>query len=192
MKPMLLACALLTLAFVFFQHWSTNRAAEEIAAERATSREEIARRVPRGELIQARTAEAEARREVREVRHELAELREQLAAAQEKVRVTEAHPATPASAGSDTPINATELFKGSYTTIEDTRVYSADAQLRVGRDVVISSPSGLMLSDNDVSIVAGDLAVKTPGGTLQTTHAFIDVNAGRIDLTADSVSFTNK
>lgn len=192
MKQTLLACALLTAAFVAFHRWTVVRAAEEIAAVRTTAREDVARRVPRSELIQARAAEAGARREVAAARQELAQMREQLAAAQEKVRRAETHPDTAAGAPAEAPAPASELVKGSYLVIDDTRVYSPDAELKVGRDIVISSPSGLMLSDNDMSLVAGDLSVKTAGGTLQTTHAFIDVNSGRIDLTADSVNFTNK
>jgi hypothetical protein len=54
---------------------------------------------------------------------------------------------------------------GSYKLVDGTMVYGPDAKLRLRNDL-ISSPSGLMVSDIEQTIVAGDLLIERPDGSV--------------------------
>ena len=128
-------------------------------------------RVPRAELDQARAATAAALERVATLNQELTVTREQLTgaqaqmvAAQERAVALERRAVSPDVKVPEQPL-APGLGKGTYTIKDDTVVYSRDAQLNFANGMTITSPSGLMLSDKDREIVAGDLVVETPRGT---------------------------
>ena len=125
-------------------------------------------RVPRAELDQARTAAAAAQERVAALDRELTITREQLSgaqaqmvAAQERAVALERRAVSPETKVPEPP-SSPGLAKGTYIIKDDTVVYSRDAQLNFANGVTITSPSGVMLSDKDREIVAGDLVVETP------------------------------
>lgn len=191
MKTALFLCVLAALSLAWFHQSELATVRAELLAAREKIVVTERQRVPKEELVKAQAAVAATEEKMAGLEEELEGTREQLVASQASARAAQRHlsmlrdntPETGASPG---------LVKGTYALMDDTLVYSADAQLKVGKSVLISSPTGLMLSDREVATVAGDLAVETPSGTMQATHAFIDVNGGKIEMTADSMSFTNK
>lgn len=82
------------------------------------------------------------------------------------------------------------LVKGTYTLLDGTLIYSPDAQLKLGTGVLVSSPTGLMVSDDEQKIVGGDLAIETGNGVVNAQDAVVDVAKGV--MTAESVSFDAK
>jgi len=82
------------------------------------------------------------------------------------------------------------LAKGSYVLVDGTVVYSPDAQLKLGRGVLISSPTGVMVSDPQQKEVAGDLTIESSHYSVQATDAVVNVNQGH--ATAKSIHVTAK
>jgi hypothetical protein len=192
MKTFLVICV---VAAALVLEWSHRSELAVVRNELVAAREETqavkVERVPRAELARAQAAVAATEDKLAVLERDLAGTREQLAVSQETAKeallnLNLMRDNTPAAD------SLTGLVKGTSTLLDDTLVYSADAQLRLGKSVVVSSPTGLMLSDKDLATVAGDLAVETPSGTMQAAHAFIDVNNGKIEMTADSMTFSNK
>ena len=188
---MLLCCALLALATVWIRTSELATVRTELATARATIDVVEQQRVPKADLARAQAAVVAVQGKIAALEQELTSTREQLAASQESAQAIARRLSLLRDNTAETG-SLPGLVKGTYTLLDDTRVYSPDAQLKVGKSVLISSPTGLMLSDQEVAMVAGDLAVETPSGTMQAVHAFIDVNGGKIEMTADSMSFTNK
>jgi len=81
------------------------------------------------------------------------------------------------------------LGKGSYKLVDGTMVYSPDAKLRL-RSNLISSPSGVMVSDSEKKIVAGDLEIERPNGILKVTNGVLTSRDGGTDITGDHITFT--
>jgi len=192
MKILLLCCVLLTLSLEWYHRTELARAQGDLTAARAALFEATRRRAPRADLEQARAQVAGIEAKLQAAEAELQGTREQLALSQESVRSAEQHFAAAARASAAVPEEPLGLLKGSYTQVDDTRVYSPDAQLKVARGVLVTSPTGLMLSDNNLATIAGDLAVETAAGTMQVAHAFLDVSAGKVELTADHVTFSGR
>ncbi len=57
---------------------------------------------------------------------------------------------------------------------DDTLVYRDDAKLDIGSDMMVSSPSGVMLSNRDQTLIYGDLLItdKTTGGSVHMAVRF--------------------
>jgi hypothetical protein len=192
MKIMLVLTVLIALALEWFHQSELAVVRAQLAAARDTIRVvEQQRAAPRADIARVQAVAAAAQERVVALEQELRGTQAQLAATQGSIQAAARQlsalrdntPEAGASAG---------LVKGTYTLLDDTVVYSADAQLKIGKSVLVSSPNGVMLSDREIATVAGDLAVETPSGTMQTTNAFIDVNDGKIEMKADSMTFTNK
>jgi hypothetical protein len=78
------------------------------------------------------------------------------------------------------------LTKGAYEVANDTHVYSADAELSMGKHLKVTSPNGLMVSDPEIKVVGGDLSIKAKDVQL-------DAPDGLLTTAADgSVKFTGK
>jgi hypothetical protein len=194
----LAACASIG-AFAIHQ-WTVDRANRDLAAARAEAGEDRRVRVPKAELAAVRRSAAE---QAEGLEHELAEARAQLAASQaatadaERRLAAAVTPPVAGAPGASTPLAAggpvkPDLARGNFSVRDDFRVYSPDARLKVGDNITISSPVGIMLSDDDLSTIAGDLAVETPTGKVEAMHAFVDIVDGKIEMTADAMRFTNK
>jgi hypothetical protein len=81
---------------------------------------------------------------------------------------------------------ATRLAKGTFTVVDGMIVYSADAQLDIGHGRLVSSPTGVMVSDADQLHIAGDLVIEGPEGTTTAEDAFITVDKEHMEMTSDS------
>jgi hypothetical protein len=134
----------------------------------------------------ARSSYDATRASLRLAEERIADLERGLKLAQEQVAVQAAtqsslNPTT----GSGLP-TALGLTKGSYEPANDTYVYNADAELSMGKNLKVSSPNGLMVSDPDLKVVGGDLNIKAKDVTL-------DAPDGMLTTAADgSVKFTGK
>jgi hypothetical protein len=82
------------------------------------------------------------------------------------------------------------LVGGSFAVEQNAVVYSPDAKLRLGSDVAVRSPTGVMVSDLEQQIIVGDLAMETPRGTTQANGAVIDVR--KKTMSAERMVFTNE
>jgi hypothetical protein len=72
------------------------------------------------------------------------------------------------------PLPLPALVKGTYVLRDGMVVYSADAQLRLGNGVIVSSPDGSMISDQEQKYVAGErLNLQTTHGTKQAVGGVI-------------------
>jgi hypothetical protein len=80
------------------------------------------------------------------------------------------------------------LTKGTFTVVDGTIVYGPDAQLDIGHGMMVSSPTGVMVSDVDQRHFAGDLVIESQNGTRTTTaeNAFISLDGAHVEMTSDS------
>jgi hypothetical protein len=105
-------------------------------------------------------------------------------------------PGQPQTSEITAPTGETErvahLTKGTFTQVDGTIVYSADAQLDIGHGMLVSSPSGVMVSDEYLQHISGDLVVEK-GDTLTTMeNAFLTVDNAHVEMTSDSSTTTKK
>jgi len=76
--------------------------------------------------------------------------------------------------------------------VDGTIVYGPDAQLDIGHGMLVSSPSGVMVSDADQRHIAGDLVIDTQDGTTTTENAFLSVDSAHVEFTSDSAVTVRK
>jgi hypothetical protein len=81
------------------------------------------------------------------------------------------------------------LGKGSFRLVDGTMVYSPDAKLML-RSNLISSPNGVMVSDSEKKIVAGDLEIERPNGILKVTNGVVTSRDDGTYITGDHITFT--
>jgi hypothetical protein len=79
---------------------------------------------------------------------------------------------------------------GSYPEARNAIIHPRDARVRVLDGVTVSSPSGLMVSNLEQTMIVGDLVVETPKGNVHTNGAVFD--AKNKVMTADRMTFTSK
>ena len=96
----------------------------------------------------------------------------------------------PGASGEDAKV--THLAKGTFTVVDGMIVYSADAQLDIGHGRLVSSPTGVMVSDADQLHIAGDLVIEGPEGTTTAEDAFITVDNQHMEMTSDSAGTVQK
>lgn len=99
--------------------------------------------------------------------------------------------AQPAGATSDEE-KVTHLVKGTFTVVDGTIVYGPDAQLDIGHGMLVSSPTGVMVSDADQRHIAGDLVIDSQEGTTTTENAFLTVDKAHVEMTSDTAVTVNK
>lgn len=167
------------------------RAQSEIAALQEKVRLLEQQRVPRAELEEVQAAAAVAQEKLAELRQELSSTRAHLTSTQELLVVAQARESAaerrlsaPAGQAPDAAL-APGLVQGSYTVQDDTIVYSRDAQLNFANGVTITSPTGLMLSDKDREVVAGNLIVETPRGPVVVTHGSVNPTEAKVAAPPD-------
>ena len=190
-KAVVLLCALLALSIGCVRKSELVETQSELAAAQEKIRLLEQQRVPKADLEKAQTAVADTREQLVGLEQTLKGTRDELVASQEMLKATERLLSLQWAKTPETVLSPA-LVKGTYILLDDTIRYSADAQLNFGNGVMISSPTGLMLSDKDRAIVAGDLVVETPHETVQASRALTTVNDGQRELTAESVSVTKK
>jgi len=70
------------------------------------------------------------------------------------------------------------IARGTYTLLDETVVYSADAQLIMANGFLVSSSDGELVSDHEQKIVGGDLIVRMPNGTLEVSNGILTTKDG--------------
>jgi hypothetical protein len=119
------------------------------------------------------------------------------------LRTAALRPADPGTEGSDEPSSRAApmtaagekvvyLTKGTFTVIDGSIVYGPDAQLDIGHGMLVSSPSGVMVSDVDQRHIAGDLVIESPDGTTTTENAFLSVDNAHVEMTSDTAVTVKK
>lgn len=124
-------------------------------------------RVPRPQYDAAQASLRAAGRRISELEAELQSTRSQLAATETRLLAaqTSVAPSSPPLAQS-----AAALASGTYEASNGTFVYSQDALINFGSGLQVSSPTGLMVSDPEHKVVAGELTIRTTKGlSMETT-----------------------
>lgn len=81
------------------------------------------------------------------------------------------------------------LTNGGYVVSNDTHVYSAESELALGKNLKVSSPTGLMVTDTEQRIVGGDLAIKAKGVTMASEDGLLMTNAdGTVKFTGSNLT----
>ncbi len=78
------------------------------------------------------------------------------------------------------------LTKGTFTEVDGEIVYGPGAELDLGNGMLVSSPSGVMVSDVDQRHIAGDLVIDSQYGTTTTENAFLSVDQSHVEITSDN------
>jgi hypothetical protein len=86
----------------------------------------------------------------------------------------------------------TRLVKGTFTVVDGEIVYGQDAQLDIGHGMLVSSPTGVMVSDVDQRHIAGDLVIDSQYGTTTTENAFLSVDKAHVEITSDNTVTVKK
>ncbi len=84
------------------------------------------------------------------------------------------------------------LTKGTFTQVDGTIVYSADAQLDIGHGMLVSSPSGVMVSDEYLQHISGDLVIEKGDTRTTMENAFLTLDNAHVEMTSDSSATTKK
>jgi type IV secretory pathway VirB10-like protein len=108
------------------------------------------------------------------------------APAQEAQPETSQQPAAQPTAEQVENERVARLTKGTFTVVDGTIVYSADAQLDIGHGMLVSSPSGVMVSDEAQQHISGDLVIETQNDTTTMQNAFLTVDKAHVETTSDS------
>lgn len=117
----------------------------------------------------------ESRRQIEALRTNLASVSARLEAS-EKRQVSSATPtpgAVPLQVKTASPLITTE---GSFTREEGAIVYGPDAKVRLENGDSVSSPSGVMVSDQDQKIIVGDLKLENATSSIEAINASLDVD----------------
>jgi hypothetical protein len=102
----------------------------------------------------------------------------------------EAAPWLPHSVADDDKV--VHLTRGTFSVVEGAIVYGPDAQLDIGHGMLVSSPSGVMVSDVDQRHIAGDLVIDSQEGTTTTQNAFLSVDRAHVEITSDTAVTVKK
>jgi hypothetical protein len=155
--------------------------------ELAAAQEKIAalerERVPRSDYDAAQSAALLFEEKAAALERALAQTRAQLAA-QEKLelerQLAEKIAAAPRPAG---------LVQGTFEFANGTKVYSPDAVLNFGPNLRVSSSTGLMVSDPQHKIVAGELNLIAKDVVLETPDGlFLTERDGSVTFTGSSLT----
>jgi hypothetical protein len=84
------------------------------------------------------------------------------------------------------------LEKGSYSLGDGTVVYAPDAQVRLKNGALVSSPTGVMVSDASLDHVVGDLVVDYNGTRFSTSNAFVSFEDGHMHIVSEVMESKNK
>jgi hypothetical protein len=90
------------------------------------------------------------------------------------------------------PPRVARLTKGTFTEVDGEIVYGPDAELDLGNGMLVSSPSGVMVSDVDQRHFAGDLVIDSQYGTTTTENAFLSIDQSHVEITSDNTVTVKK
>jgi hypothetical protein len=87
---------------------------------------------------------------------------------------------------------ALRLGKGSYILDDGTVVYGPDAQIRLPNGMLVTSPTGVMVSDASLTHIDGDLVIESQQTHMVATNSFLTLEDGHVSITGESSSITRK
>ena len=87
---------------------------------------------------------------------------------------------------------APALLSGTFTREENSLIYDADTRLRLASDLTLSSPTGVMVSNEKQTIFAGDMQIEAGKNTITAHEGILDTNTNQMKATVASIAFTNE
>ena len=84
------------------------------------------------------------------------------------------------------------LLSGTFTKEDNSLIYDADAKLRLATDVILSSPTGVMVSNEKQTIFAGDMQIEAGKNTITAHEGVLDTTTNQMKATVASIAFTNE
>ena len=179
----IVALAALALAGYIGMELSRVRTLLRLEEERAAALEPMQAHLL-GAAADFQKAEAAAVRKQAKLEEELRADHKALEAAQKRLALVTARLANASAAQS--------LGKGTYTLDDGTVVYGPGAQLRLANGMVVSSPSGVMVSDAAFSHIDGDLQIAYQDRTISVTNGFVSLEDGHVSVKGDHLISTQK
>ena len=95
-----------------------------------------------------------------------------------------------ANGGFTVPTRPT-LLSGSFTKEDNSLVYDSDAKLRLATDDVLSSPTGVMVSNEKQTIFAGDMQIEAGKTTITAHEGVLDTTTNQMTATVASWTVIN-
>jgi len=83
------------------------------------------------------------------------------------------------------------IVRGSYQSLDGTRIYTADAQIRIGGKLISAPNGGYFVSNERQEIFEGDFAVETPNGITPFKSAVMRLTPNGADVVAKEATFTS-
>ena len=83
------------------------------------------------------------------------------------------------------------LLSGSVAREDNSLIYDADAKLRLATDVILSSPTGVMVSNEKQTIFAGDMQIEAGKNTITAHEGVLDTTTTQMKATVASIAFTH-
>ncbi len=189
MKAFLFLCILLAVFFCFTLNSRLETTEAELAAARGKVKATEDQRVPREDLDLTQNQLNEAEKKILAMQEELKDSQTLITALNDRVALMESQPNLPHPVRPRPPVKP-GLIKGGYRLMDENMVYLTDSQYRLGEDLFVTSPKGMMMSDKDQQIFGGDLVLQTPQGTIQGDDAVLEVKGDQATLTAKQVTVT--
>ena len=189
MKPLLFICTLLMVYFCFVLNSRLEQSKADLAAARDKIKATEELRVPRSDFDSTRSELLDAEKKITALQDELKNTQGQTTALSEWIAAMKNQPGLPRPAGPK-PVTKPGLIKGGFRIMDENMVYLPDSQYRMGADLFVTSPKGMMMSDKDQQIFGGDLQLHLPQGTIQGDDAVLEVNGDNATLTAKQVTVT--
>lgn len=183
MKPLicLLFVSLLTAGCARRSELQAAKAELEEAKKRIETLE--TQRVPRIEYDVTKASLRLADERIAGLEQELRAAREQLSAKEPFLAEV---PSGQAGGGVPTSLS---VARGTHEFSNGTFVFSSDAQLNFGRHLLITSPTGLLVTDPDQRVVGGDLSIEAKGMTMETADGLLTAESdGSVKFTGNTLT----
>jgi len=186
MKPILYLLTLVTVFFCFVLNSRLQQREADLAAAREKIKATEEERVPRSDLDSTQGELLDAAKKILALEDELKKAQGQVATLSNRVTFMESQPNAP-RLPKPRPVTKAGLMKGGFRIMEENVVYLPDSQYRLGEDLFVTSPQGMMMSDKEQTVFGGDLLLQTPQGTIQGDDAVLEINGDSAILTAKQV-----
>ena len=178
------ACLLAALGALAVVAARLSRTQADLDAARNSISRLEQREDPRPAIDAARAETDAAKGRIAEMEVRIVADQKALAAAQEHLRLADS------LVHGGTPVLMTA--KGSYALGDGTVVYGPDVRVRLKNGVLVSSPTGVMVSDASLEHIDGDLVIESATNIANTTNAYISMDGGHMDVTAETLSLRKK
>ena len=87
---------------------------------------------------------------------------------------------------------APTLLTGTFAREDNSLIYDADAKLLLSKDVILSSPTGVMVSNEKQTLFAGDMQIESGKNIITAHEGVLDTTTSQMKATVASISFTNE